>query len=35
MKIIMRRDSVIFDCKNNRIDNAARRCLINKTSLFY
>ena len=35
MKIIMRRDSVIFYCENNRIDNANRRCLLNKTKPFY
>ena len=35
MKIIMRRDSVIFYFENNRIDNAVRRCLLNKTKPFY
>ena len=35
MKIIMRRDSVIFYIENNRIDNAIRRCLLNKTKPFY
>ena len=29
MKIIMRRDSIIFYFENNRIDNAIRRCLSN------
>ena len=31
----MRRDSVIFYLENNRIDNADRRCLLNKTKPFY
>ena len=35
MKIIMRRDSVIFYFENNRIDNAVRRCFLNKTKPFY
>ena len=30
MKIIMRRDSVIFYPENHRIDNAVRRCLSNR-----
>ena len=29
MKIIMRRDSIIFYSENNRIDSAVRRCLSN------
>ena len=31
----MRRDFVIFHFENNKIDNAARRCLRNKTKPFY
>ena len=35
MKIIMRRDSMIFYLENHRIDNAVRRCLSDKTKWFY
>ena len=31
----MRRDFVIFHFENNKIDNAVRRCLRNKTKPFY
>jgi hypothetical protein len=31
----MRRDFVIFYFENNKIDNAVRRCLRNKTKPFY
>jgi len=30
MRIIMRRDSVIFYSENNRIGNALGRCLLNR-----
>ena len=35
MKIIMRRDSMIFFLENHRIDNAVRRCLSDETKWFY
>ena len=35
MKIIMRRDSMIFILENHRIDNATRRCRSDKTKWFY
>ena len=31
----MRRDFVIFYVENNKIDNAVRRCFLNKTKPFY
>ena len=34
MKIIMRRDSMIFYPENHRIDNAVRRCLSNWNLIF-
>ena len=34
MRIIMRRDSVIFYSENNRIGNALRRCLLNRNLRF-
>ena len=35
VEISMRQDFVIFHFENNKIDNAARRCLRNKTKPFY